>query len=207
MENTELSQKLEATETELAAAKEQLAAKQAELQKAFDDIAELRTQAFNECVAKNFDLDALPATVAAWLLDLLRWSCGSTEEVAANLVAVAGCVKTAGAAPANEGGAPGEGTDDAAIMPTLPKPIFSSLEGAAAEGQEPAAEVPAAAEESAASEEAAPETASEEATAEVETETETETAVVTDTAAAAVVNIATGSKTPSGIQKWTTKHF
>ena len=206
----ELTQELDAAKAELAAAKEQLESKQAELQKAFDDIALLRKQAFDECVAKNFDLDALGATTAAWLLDLLRWSSGSTEEVAANLVAIAGCVKSAGAAG---GGTPvGEGTDDAAIQPTLPKPLYSSLEeqaaAEAAAALDPAAEVEA---EEAPAAEVEAETPAAEVAAEVQIETEAVVATVTEDAAPEFVaaNIAAGDKTGSfsGKPLWGIKHF
>lgn len=130
-----LKERLEASEsalankdTELAAAQEALNAKYAELEKVYAELETLRKQAFDETVAKCFDLGKLSASTAAWLLDMIRWS-GCIEETAAKLAEIAGCVKCS---PAGDGGM-GAG-EMASADPAAPaEPAPAAAEGASAD--------------------------------------------------------------------------
>jgi hypothetical protein len=118
MEHENLQAELAKRDQELAAANDALAAKSAEIDKLYDELNALRVQQFNDTVAANFDLGALSADTAAWLLDMLRWS-GGVEETAARLSEVAGSVKKKkGAAPAvsDTDDASGESIEDASSV-------------------------------------------------------------------------------------------
>jgi hypothetical protein len=108
MEHDNLQAELEKRDQELAAANEALAAKSAEIDKLYEELNALRVQQFNDTVAANFDLGALSADTAAWLLDMLRWS-GGVEETSAKLSEIAGCVKKKGTAPKESAEAGSEG--------------------------------------------------------------------------------------------------
>ena len=92
MELETLKAELEKRDQELASANEALAAKSAEIDKLCEELRAIKVQMFNDAVAANFDLGALSADTAAWLLDMLRWS-GGVEETCAKLSEIAGCIK------------------------------------------------------------------------------------------------------------------
>lgn len=95
MEIKELEAKLAERDSELAAANDALAAKQADLQKAYEDLEALRTAQWNATVSAAFDLGKLTPDTCGWLLDMLRWS-GDVESVCARIAEIAVAVKAPG---------------------------------------------------------------------------------------------------------------
>jgi hypothetical protein len=140
MEHENLQAELAKRDQELAAANDALAAKSAEIDKLYEELNALRVQQFNDTVAANFDLGALSADTAAWLLDMLRWS-GDVEETASKLSDIAGCVKKKGTAPKDSAEV---GSESATVVPGTDAASGAIIEDASSVN--PAVDSPAAVE-------------------------------------------------------------
>jgi len=187
MENETLQAELAAKDAalaELSSANEALSAKNAELNKLYDELQALREKAFNDSVSASFDLGKLEPLTAGWLLDMLRWS-GDLESTCAKLVEVAGAIK----APATK---PTETADAGVTVPEVT--TETSTEAPAVEqtteGGEATTE-PAAVENAASTEE------------------EPSAAPETETATTPAVNIASGTQSQFGTEtpKWGIEHL